>query len=112
MRLLSDAEIAALAAGRAAMKADYERPRAQQPALRLRRSGARLRAPSYVPPRFAVRLAQAVLVSVVPRSLPAHCLRLAGSTPAKVRKSTIRKSPVTRPLRVGSVGRQPGFDAR
>src|SRR5262249_48349339 len=34
-----------------------------------------------------------------------HCRRLVGSTPAKARKSIIRKSPVTRPLIVGSVGR-------
>src|SRR6185369_3622007 len=40
-----------------------------------------------------------------------YCPRVAGSTPANVRKSTIRKSPVTRPLRVGSVGRQRGLAA-
>jgi hypothetical protein len=40
------------------------------------------------------------------------CLRLAGSTPAKVRKSIIRNSPVTRPLVVGSVGRHRRLAAR
>ena len=42
----------------------------------------------------------------------AHCPRDTGSTPAKVRKSTIRKSPVTRPVRVGRVGRQRRSAAR
>jgi hypothetical protein len=36
----------------------------------------------------------------------AYWPRLVGSTPAKARKSIMRKSPVTRPLIVGSVGRQ------
>src|SRR5262249_56361602 len=41
-----------------------------------------------------------------------YCPRLAGSTPAKARKSTMRKSPVTWPLSVGSVGCQNGSRAR
>lgn len=46
-----------------------------------------------------------------PTGMTAHCPRLVGSTPAKVRKSTIRNTPVE-PLRVGSTGRQVGSAAR